>query len=53
MSERKDIDLVQDMRECINRIASYTQDIGYDEFESDIKTQECYCKKLRGYGRGS
>jgi uncharacterized protein with HEPN domain len=50
MSERKDIDLVQDIKECINRIASYTQDIGYDEFESDLKTQDAVVRNLEIMG---
>ncbi len=50
MSERKDIDLVQDIRECISRIASYTQDIGYDEFESDLKTQDAVVRNLEVMG---
>ena len=50
MSERKDIDLIQDIKECIKRIASYTQDIGYDEFESDLKTQDAVVRNLEVMG---
>ena len=50
MSERKDIDLIQDINEFIKRIASYTQDIGYDEFESDLKTQDAVVRNLEVMG---
>ena len=35
MSNRKDIDLIRDISESIERIIAYTNNSEYDNFESD------------------
>ena len=38
MSKRKDIDLIQDIKESIKRIVTYTHNIEYGDFTQDYKT---------------
>jgi uncharacterized protein with HEPN domain len=40
MSERSDLEFVNDIREAINRIRTYTSSMTYKEFLKDKKTQD-------------
>ena len=46
MSKRNDADLIQDIMESINRITSYTENISYDEFLKDYKSQDAVIRNL-------
>ena len=50
MSKRKDIDLVRDINESIERIITYTKDIEYDEFMQDYKTQDAVIRNIEIMG---
>lgn len=40
MSKREDNAIIQDMKEAIDRIMSYTSGMDYDGFRLDYKTQD-------------
>ena len=46
MSERKDVDLIQDIAESMSRIISYTRNMEYDEFKKDKKTQDAVIRNI-------
>lgn len=50
MSKRDDNDLLQDIRECINRIQSYTENMSYDDFFDDYKTQDAVIRNIEIMG---
>lgn len=50
MSKRDDYDLLQDIRECINRIQSYTENMSYDDFFDDCKTQDAVIRNIEIMG---
>ena len=50
MSKRKDVDLLNDILESINRISSYTDKLSYDEFLNDYKSQDAVIKNLEILG---
>ncbi len=50
MSKRKDIDLIRDINESIERIISYTCDIEYDDFVRDYKTQDAVIRNIEIMG---
>ena len=50
MSKRKDVDLLNDIRESINRISSYTDKLSYDEFLNDYKSQDAVIRNLEILG---
>ncbi len=50
MSKRKDINLIQDIKECIIRIKSYTQSVDYSSFVEDYKTQDAVIRNLEIIG---
>ncbi len=50
MSKRDDYDLLQDIRECINRIQSYTENMSYDDFFDDFKTQDAVIRNIEIMG---
>ena len=51
MSNRADAELVYDIREAMERIASYLNDLSYEAFTKDIKSQDgaigASCEPLR------
>lgn len=53
MSERKDIDLIQDIAESIDRITSYTLNMEYDEFTKDKKTQDTVIRNIEIMGEAA
>ncbi len=50
MSKRKDTAVVQDMKESIDRIISYTSKIEYDDFLQDYKTQDAVIRNIEILG---
>lgn len=50
MSKRKDIDLIQDINESIERIISYTRNIEYNNFVNDNKTQDAVIRNIEIMG---
>lgn len=53
MSKRKDIDLIQDINECITRIKSYTESLDYSSFAGDFKTQDAVVRNLEIIGEAA
>jgi uncharacterized protein with HEPN domain len=50
MSKRRDVDIIQDMKECIVRIISYTKDMEFDIFANDFKTQDAVIRNIEIIG---
>ncbi len=50
MSSGNEQSFLQDIREAIRRIQSYTADTDYDEFHVDIKTQDAVMRNLEIIG---
>lgn len=50
MSKRKDIDLIRDINESIERIISYTCNIDYNNFVRDYKTQDAVVRNIEIMG---
>lgn len=50
MSKRKDIDLIRDIKESIERIISYTCNIKYKDFAQDHKTQDAVIRNIEIMG---
>ena len=50
MSKRKDIDLIRDINESIERIVSYTHGIEYEDFKKDHKTQDAVIRNIEIMG---
>jgi uncharacterized protein with HEPN domain len=50
MSKRKDVDLLNDILESVNRISSYTDKLSYDEFLNDNKSQDAVIRNLEILG---
>jgi len=50
MSKRKDIDLIRDINESLERIISYTHKITYDNFFQDYKTQDAVIRNIEIMG---
>ncbi len=50
MLTQRDIAKVLDIKECINRIESYTQKYNYTMFMNDIKTQDAVVRNLEIIG---
>jgi uncharacterized protein with HEPN domain len=46
MSPRADDDCLRDILEALRRIKMYTNDMEYDRFLPDIKTQDAVARKL-------
>lgn len=50
MSKRNDTELFQDIIECANRIRSYIENIEYETFQHDLKTQDAVIRNLEIIG---
>ncbi|MBV6419809.1 MAG: hypothetical protein DAHOPDDO_01034 [Ignavibacteriaceae bacterium] len=50
MSKRRDTDLIQDILESINRINTYTENISFQEFANDYKSQDAVVRNLEILG---
>ena len=47
MSKRSDADIIQDIKECIVRIISYTKNMEFGVFANDFKTQDAVIRNMR------
>jgi len=50
MSKRNDKDIIQDIKECISRIISYTNNMEFDDFANDFKTQDAVIRNIEIIG---
>jgi uncharacterized protein with HEPN domain len=50
MSKREDTSIIQDMKEAIDRIMSYTSMMEYDGFRQDYKTQDAVIRNIEILG---
>lgn len=50
MSRRGDREFILDILEACRRIISYTEDMSYDEFLKDIKTQDAVLRNIEIIG---
>jgi uncharacterized protein with HEPN domain len=53
MSEREDAIILQDIKESINRIISYTLKADYEEFLHDYKTQDAVIRNIEILGEAA
>jgi len=53
MSERTDSDFARDMEEAIRRISAYTNDLTYEAFLLDTKTQDAIVRNLEIIGEAA
>lgn len=50
MFKRSENDLLQDIAESIERIISYTENIQYEQFKKDLKTQDAVLRNIEIMG---
>lgn len=50
MSKRSENDLLQDIAESIERIISYTENVHYEQFKKDLKTQDAVFRNIEIMG---
>ena len=50
MSKRSDADIIQDIKECIVRIISYTKNMEFGVFANDFKTQDAVIRNVEIIG---
>ena len=50
MSKREDTIILEDIRGAINRILLYSRDLGYDDFITDMKTQDAIVRNIEILG---
>lgn len=53
MSKREDTAVIQDIKEAIDRIMSYTSEMGYDDFLQDYKTQDAVVRNIEILGEAA
>jgi uncharacterized protein with HEPN domain len=53
MSKREDTAIIQDIKEAIKRIMSYTSKITYDDFVKDHKTQDAVIRNIEILGEAA
>ena len=53
MSKRRDQDYLGDIREAMQRIATYTASLTYEQFMKDIKTQDAVVRNLEVIGEAT
>ena len=53
MSDRSDLEFVNDIKEAINRIKSYTSSMNYKEFLKDKKTQDAVVRNIEIIGEAT
>lgn len=53
MSKRTDTAVIQDIKESINRILSYTSNMDYDDFLQDHKTQDAVIRNIEILGEAT
>ena len=50
MSKRSEQDLLQDISESIERIHSYAENVNYEQFKKDFKTQDAVLRNIEILG---
>ena len=50
MSKRSDIDLLDDILICMEKIHTYINGLTYDQFENDFKTQDAIIRNIEVIG---
>jgi len=53
MSERADVEFLADTKEAVLRINAYTQDLSYEQFLEDKKTQDAVVRNLEIIGEAA
>lgn len=53
MSERTDNDFLSDIKEAARRTTSYTENMTYEDFLEDIKTQDAVIRNIEIIGEGA
>ena len=53
MSERADVNFLDDSKEAIVRIETYTKDLSYEQFLEDKKTQDAVVRNLEILGEAA
>ena len=53
MSKQKDIDLIRDIKESIERIVTYTHNMEYGSFTQDDKTQDAVIRNIEVMGEAA
>lgn len=53
MSKREDIAIIQDIKEAIDRIISYTSGMKYNDFLQDYKTQDAVIRNIEILGEAA
>ena len=53
MSKRGDIELLDDISEAIRRLEIYSQNMGYEDFLEDTKTQDAVLRNLEIIGEAA
>jgi uncharacterized protein with HEPN domain len=53
MSKRGDIEFLSDIKEALRRIGEYTENIDYDKFLNDKKTQDAVLRNLQIIGEAA
>lgn len=53
MSKRKDVDLIRDINESMERIISFTCNIDYNNFAHDYKTQDAVIRNIEIMGEAA
>jgi len=53
MSKRRNLDYLNDIREAIHRILTYTAGLTYPQFMEDIKTQDAVVRNLEIIGEAT
>lgn len=48
MSERADMEFLTDSKEAVTRVTSYMEDLSYEHFLADTKTQDAVVRNLEG-----
>ncbi len=53
MSKRNDNELIEDIKLAINRILTYTENMNYESFSNDFKTQDAVIRNLEIIGEAA
>ncbi len=53
MSNRSDIDLLEDILICMKKIQSYSNGLSYEEFADDLKTQDAIIRNIEIIGEAT
>ncbi len=53
MSKRSDIDLLDDILKCMEKIQSYIEGLTYNQFSNDLKTQDAIIRNIEIIGEAT